>query len=82
MSTVLMKHLPQKYSKQGSFAEIWKFSKRNKNKNNGKQRRFPPPKPKLNIVLNVAQIIKYGQGLARFEDKNEKQKLTTKHNKS
>ena len=29
MSTVLMKHLPQKYSKQGSFAEVWKFSKTN-----------------------------------------------------
>ena len=40
------------------------------------------PKPKLNIVLNVAQIIKYEQRLARFRDKNEKQKLTTKHNKS
>ena len=26
------------------------------------------PKPKLNIVLNVVQIIKYGQCLARSED--------------
>ena len=29
------------------------------------------PKPKLNIVLNVAQIIKYGQSLAKFGDENK-----------
>ena len=40
------------------------------------------PKPKLNIVLNVAQIIKYGQCLAKFGNENKNKKLTTKHNKS
>ena len=40
------------------------------------------PKPKLNIVLNVAQIIKYGQSLAKFGNENKNKKLTTKHNKS
>ena len=40
------------------------------------------PKPKLKIVLNVAQIIKYGQCLAKFGNENKNKKLTTKHNKS
>ena len=40
------------------------------------------PKPKLNIVLNVVQFIKYGQCLAKFGNENKNKKLTTKHNKS